>query len=39
MESQREDVTPDAYELDRKAWNLPLPQKRPQTSQAPFSVR
>ena len=39
MESRREDVTPDAHALDRKAWNLPLPQKRPQTSQAPFSVQ
>ena len=39
MESRRDDVTPDAYELDRKAWNLPLPPKRPPTSQAPFSVQ
>ena len=29
MESQPEQVTVDAYELDRQAWNLPLPAKRP----------
>ena len=38
MEPQREKLTPDTYELDRQAWNLPTPPKRPQTSQASFSV-
>ena len=34
MKPEREQLTPDTYELDRQAWNLPTPQKRPQTSQA-----
>jgi hypothetical protein len=39
MTSQPEQVTVDVRELDRRAWNLPLPQKRPQAPQAPFSVQ
>ena len=39
MESQPKQVTVDAYELDRQAWNLPLPAKRPKGPQAPFSVQ
>jgi hypothetical protein len=39
MESQPEQVTVDAYELDRQAWNLPLPAKRPKAPQAPLSVQ
>ena len=39
MESQPEQVSVDVYELDRQAWNLPLPAKRPKDPQAPFSVQ
>jgi hypothetical protein len=39
MDPRPEKLTPDVYELDRQAWNLPLPPKRPQTSQAPSSVQ
>jgi hypothetical protein len=30
--------TPEELELDRKAWNLPQPSKRPKAPQAPSSV-
>lgn len=39
MEPQSETATTDKFELDRLAWNLPRPMKRPQTSQLPFSVQ
>jgi len=39
MESQPEQVTVDAYELDRQAWNLPLPAKRPKAPEALSSVQ
>ena len=32
-------ATADVLELDRQAWNLPRPLKRPESYQAPFSVR
>jgi hypothetical protein len=37
MKSQPEQVTVDVDELDRQAWNLPVPAKPPKASQAPFS--
>jgi hypothetical protein len=36
---QREKLTRNTYELDRRAWNLPAPPKRPQNPQPPFSVQ
>jgi hypothetical protein len=39
MKSQPEQVTVDVDELDRQAWNLPVPAKPPKASQAPFSVQ
>lgn len=38
MEPQSETATTDKFELERLAWNLPRPMKRPRTSQPPFSV-
>ena len=39
MDSQPDQVTLDVYELDRQAWNLPVPAKRPKSPQAPFSLQ
>ena len=38
MERERDELTPDEYELDRQAWNLPRPVKKPQPKQSLFSV-
>lgn len=34
-----EKVAGDVAELNRRAWNLPFPLKRPESIQAPFSVQ
>lgn len=39
MVDERDEQKADVYELDRRAWNLPRPLKRPDISQAPFSVK
>jgi hypothetical protein len=39
MDREAEKAAVDVMELDRQAWNLPRPLKRPETSQAPFSVQ
>jgi hypothetical protein len=39
MTSQPEQKTVDVYELDCRAWNLPLPVKPLTAPQAPFSVQ
>jgi hypothetical protein len=39
MQSPRELTPEEQLERDRQAWNLPRPLERPQSSQAPFSVR
>lgn len=39
MEPQPESPTPDKLELDRKAWNLPLPATRAPHDQPWFSVQ
>ena len=36
---RRENVTPETYELDRQARNLPRLPKQPETSQPRFSVQ
>jgi hypothetical protein len=39
MDRNADKVALDELELDRQAWNLPRPLKRPQPSQAPSSVQ
>jgi hypothetical protein len=39
MDREAEQAAIDQLELDRQAWNLPRPLKRPLPSQAPFSVQ
>ena len=39
MERDSDKAVHDVYELDRRAWNLPRPLSRPQSSQTPLSVQ
>jgi hypothetical protein len=39
MEPTHEEPAVDTLELDRQAWNLPRPVKRPPTSAPSFSVQ
>jgi len=39
MKAEDDKTTRDTYELDREAWNLPRPVKRPQTRSSVQSER
>jgi hypothetical protein len=39
MDREADKSAADRLELDRRAWNLPLPVERPESSQAPSSVQ